>query len=110
MKNLKHIYIGLFLASPMTAFAHGQEVLGTLFLQFAVIIVFFVGLFAIKLKRNGKLILVGIYVLITVLTIMSINSLPYNKYSTIINIGVVTVPLTVVVLSYLGLKRRFQKE
>jgi hypothetical protein len=110
MKKLKHILSLLLLISPLTAFAHGEEVLVTLFLEFIVVVILVIGLLTIKLNGTGKFIIGGIYVLAIVLSFMITNSLPYDQYRTMINIVVVVVPMTLGLISYVGLKNKFPKE
>lgn len=113
IKKMKKIRNGLFsilLIFPMTAFAHGEEVLLTLLLEFIVLLTFAIGLFIINLNGKGKLIIGAICIMTIVLTFIVTNRLPYNEYRTLINIIVVAVPLTVGAISYLGLRNRFQKE
>lgn len=109
MKKLKTLLSLLLLASPLTALAHGEEVLVTIFLEFIVIVILVVGLLTINLTRTGKLIIGIIGMLAIVLTSIAVNSLSYNQYRTMINIVVVTVPLTIMIISYFGLKSRFKK-
>ena len=110
MKKLKQIFSLLLLASPLTAFAHGAEVLLTVFLEFLVIVILVIGLLTVNLNGKGKLIIGVIYILAVVITFIITNSLPYNQYRTLINILVVFVPLTIGAISYIGLKNKFQKE
>jgi hypothetical protein len=107
MKKLEYVLLLLFL-SPLTVFAHGQEVLETVFVEFVVMVIFVIGLLAIKLNVKGKLIIAAIYILTTVSTFVIINNLPYNQFRTTINIAVGIVPLTIGVLSYVGLRSKFQ--
>lgn len=110
MKKQKNIFLLLLLASPLTVFAHGEEVLLTVFLELLLIVILVIGLLTINLNGKGKLIIGGLYILAVVLTFIITNSLPYNQYRTMINFLVVFVPLTIGVISYIGLKNRFQKE
>lgn len=110
MKKIKHILSVLLLASPLTALAHGEEVLVTIFLEFIVFVILVAGLLTMKLNWIGKLIFGGVGILAIVLTSVATDDLPYNQYRTMINIVVVFVPLTIMALSYLGLKNKFQKK
>lgn len=56
----------LLLFSPLTAFAHGEEVLVTVFLELIVIAILVIGLLTMKLEGKGKLIIGGIYILTAV--------------------------------------------
>jgi hypothetical protein len=110
MKKIKHYFsLLLLLVSPLTAFAHGEEVLVTIFLVFIVFVILVVGLMAMKLNRTGKLVIGGVGILAMVLTSIVTDNLPYNQYRTMINILVVVVPLTIVTVSYVGLKNKFQR-
>src|ERR1043166_9444264 len=110
MKNLKRALLTAILISPLTALAHGEEVLFTLFIQLGLIIIFGLVLWTIKLNLKGKLILGTIFILTTLLTFKLVDNLPYNEYETIINVVIIVVPLTIVSISYMGLKTRFQKK
>jgi hypothetical protein len=94
---------------PLTAFAYGEEVLTTFFLEFVTLVIFVIGLLTINLNRKGKLIIGGIYILATTLTFSLINNLPYNQYRTMINIVVVVAPLTIVLIGYVSVKNRFKR-
>jgi hypothetical protein len=104
VKVLRQVLPLLLLASPLTAFAHGEEVLVTVFLQFAVLVILAIGLVTANLKARGKLIVGSIGTIALVLTSIATNGVPYMEYRTMINISIVAVPLTVVTISYLALK------
>lgn len=106
----RHVSLLFLLVTPLTVFAHGQEVLLTVFLELASILIFVIGLFAIDLNGKGKLIVGGIYLLVTFVMFMVINLLPYRDYQTIINIIVVVLPFSAGLISYIKLRDRFQKE
>ena len=110
MKKSKHILSLLLVVTPLAAFAHGEEVLGTIFLELIVIVILIVGLVTVNLNRKGKLIIGSIYFLTIVLTFTLTNLLPYRQYQTLTNILVVAVPLTTGIASYMGLKDKFQNE
>jgi hypothetical protein len=107
---MKHIFLLLLFACPMTAFAHGEDVLTTIFLELIVVVIFVVALLTVRLNGKGKLIIGGIYISTTALTFMITNGLPYNQYQATINIIVGAVPLTIGLISYLILRNKFQKE
>lgn len=107
MKKLKDILLLLFLIAPLTALAHAEGVLTTVFLEFIVLVIILVGLLVIKLNIKGKLLLGGIYILATALTLIFVYSLAYNQHQTMINVIVVAVPLTTVATGYIGFKNWF---
>jgi hypothetical protein len=110
MEKVRNGLFSVLLLAPMTAFAHGEEVLLTLLLEVIVLLTFTIVLFMINLNAKGKLIIGAISIMTIVSTFIVANKLPYNKYQTLINTVVVAVPVTVGVISYLGLRNRFQKE
>ena len=110
MEKVKHILSLLLLVTPLRAFAHGEEVFLTVFLEFLVVVILVIGLLAINLNAKGKIVIGCIYIVAAVLTFMLTSSLPYNQYRTMINILVVFVPLTIGVIGYSALKNKFQKQ
>lgn len=109
MNRLKYIIALLLFASPLTALAHGEEVLVTVFLEFLTVVILVIGLFTIKLNKKGKFVIGGIYLMTIILTSILTNLLPYRQNQTLINFLVVVVPLTIGIASYIGLKDKFHK-
>jgi hypothetical protein len=66
--KLKRTLATLTYLTPLTAFAHGEEVLSTIFLEFGLLVVFIFILAFAKLRIEGKLIIAGLYLLATYLT------------------------------------------
>ena len=110
MKIYKQFFLGILLTSPLNAFAHREEVMITLLLEFVTIVIFLTILFNINLKAKGKMILATIYAVSAILTFRLVDNIPYNQNMTLINIIVVVVPLVIVYGTYRGLKVRFKKE
>jgi hypothetical protein len=110
VKDLKQALLTILLMLPMVVFAHGEEILVTVFIELLLIIIFGIILWAIKLNAKGKLIIGVVFILSTAVTLSAIDKLPYNQYMTMINIVIIVVPCTTVSLSFLGLKNRFKKE
>ena len=108
--KFRRILATLIIISPLTAYAHGEEVMLTLFVEFILIVVFIGVLLAIKLKGQGKLIIAALYLLTTILTFISLDSLPYKENVTLVNLSLIIIPWTVFLLSYFGLRRRFMNE
>ena len=108
--KFRRILAALIIVSPLTAYAHGEEVILTLFIEFILVVVFIGVLLTIKLKGQGKLIIAGLYLLTTILTFISFDSLPYKENATLINLALAIIPWTVFLLSYFVLRRRFMKE
>ena len=98
--------------SPMTASAHGEQALVPLLVDIATLIIFIIGLRTINLNLTGKIILSIIYCLTLGLTMLLMNYVGYLNYLEnmgLINVIIFFVPLTIVYLSYLGLKTKFKK-
>lgn len=110
MKKLKQILSLFLLAKPLIAFAHGEEVFVTLFLELVVIVFLVIALTTINLNIKGKFILGSIGILAILLTSITTNSLPYMKYRNMIDVMMLVVPLLIVAITYVGLKSKFPKE
>ena len=96
----------------MTASAHGEQALVPLLVDIATLIIFIIGLRTINLNLTGKIILSIIYCLTLGLTMLLMNYVGYLNYLEnmgLINVIIFFVPLTIVYLSYLGLKTKFKK-
>lgn len=109
---MKHKYIlALALSAQSTlAFAHGEEVFVTFFLELLTFVVLGFVLFTINLNRIGKRILGIACALAIVLTSIATNRLPYIKYQNTINLLAVGVPMTAGVICYFTLRSRFGKK
>ena len=108
-KKLKRTLATLTFLTPLTAFAHGEEVLTTIFIEFGLLVVFICILAFTKIKIEGKLIIGGLYLLATYLTFNQIENFPYRQNMSLINILVALIPSTVFFVSYFGLKKQFKK-
>jgi hypothetical protein len=112
MKKLTRSFVILFILSPLTASAHGEQVLVPLLVDIATLIIFIIGLNTINLNLTGKIILSIIYCLTLGLTMLLMNYVGYLNYIEsmgLINVIMFFVPLTIVYLSYLRLKTKFKK-
>jgi hypothetical protein len=109
MRNLKYLLLIVVLFLPDFAFAHGEQILGTIFLQFLMFVILVVGMFIVPLNERGKYFLAGIYGLATLIVWKAVDKLPYSKYEGVINLLVVGLPLTVGMLGYILLKGKFGK-
>ena len=109
MKNLKYFLLLVILLEPGLAFAHGEEILGTICLQFLMFVILVVGIFIINLNERGKYILTVFYILTIVIVWKATDQLAYRKYEAVINFLVVGAPLIVGVVGYILLKTKFGK-
>ena len=99
----------ILLMLPSLAFASGDSILPTLYLQFASIVVFFVFILFVKLRIVAKLILVWVYVVTVFLIWYLTRNLPFlgNEKSFDLSIGVI--PIVTVLIAFALLYRRFNK-
>ena len=110
MKKPKYVLALALSAQSTLAFAHGEEVLVTFFLELLTFVILAFALFTINLNRIGKLILGVICALTIALTFIATNRLPYTKYQNTINLLVVGAPLTAGAICYITLRNRFGKK
>jgi hypothetical protein len=107
--KLKRTLATLTSLTPLTVFAHGEEVLVTVFLEFGLIVVFILILAYVKIRIEGKLIIGGLYLLTAYLIDKVIEDWPYRQNMTLINLLVTIIPATVFLMSYFALRKRFKK-
>ena len=112
MRKLARSFVILFILSPLPAWAHGEQAFVPILVDIATLIIFIIGLRTINLNLTGKIILSIIYCLTLGLTMLLMNYVGYLNYLKnmgLINAIIFFVPLTIVYLSYLGLKTKFKK-
>ncbi|MBS4065391.1 MAG: hypothetical protein KGZ74_12565 [Chitinophagaceae bacterium] len=95
----------LFFLFPLSVFAHGEEVLISVLLEFITFIIVLVFLFSIRLHQKKKAYLFLFYFLSVVGVNYFINSMPYRENKTMINIIGVAIPLSVTFLGWLFYKK-----
>ena len=108
--KLKSTFTTLTFLTPLTACAHGEEILVTLFLEFGLFVAAVLFLAYVKIRIVGKFIIGGLYLLTAYLTDKLFEDWSYRQNMTLINILVTTVPLTIFLLSYFWLRKRFKKD
>lgn len=104
MRNKKQAFLFILLVMPLMLFAHGEEVLYTIFIQIISIIVSLTILVIIKLDSNQKAILAGVYFLTVIVVFGSTSTIPYRNNTNIINFSVAFVPVIVGLITYIILK------
>jgi hypothetical protein len=109
MKNIKTILLAILIFMPFLSFAHGEEVIYTLWIEAVSILIFIVVILAINLNWKEKGILAIVYVLTTSMLLFLTNQIPYRQNMYLINWALILVPVTVTTLSYFYLKPKFQK-
>lgn len=94
---------------PVSVFAHGEEVLVSLFYDLLVVIALTVFIAGIKWKSNGKLLLAIVLVVSTVTAFVSTGNMPYTANRALIDTICVGVPLVSVLGAFLIFRRRFSR-
>lgn len=99
-----------FMLLPTWAFAHGEEVLTTVFLFVGSLLLFFVLVLLIPLPYEEKAVLVAVYLTTIGLAVYFTSGLPYRINMTLINMVIGLTPVFTTVSAYLLLwsKRRKQ--
>lgn len=112
-KPTKTILSTVLLLIPLTAFAHGEQALYPFLIDIVNLIIFLFAILTIKFTLTGKLILTTIYILtIGLMTSLFLNYIKYNDYLEnieLFNFIMFIIPLTLLYLSYLGLRTKFKK-
>ena len=106
MNHLQRTLLSILFLIPISAVAHGQEVLMILFIQAVSVIIFLIVIFAIKVDLKRKLILAGVYFLSSFATIYFTNDWSYRENMDKINLLVALVPATAFLIAFLALKSR----
>jgi hypothetical protein len=108
MKNRKKTFLGILLFSPICAFASGDNVLSSLYVTAASIIVFLIILVSIKLNYIKKLIL-AVYFLTLFFIFYQTRDVPYTENMNFINSLLTLLPIGTVSITYLILKFQNKK-
>jgi hypothetical protein len=109
VKDMNHLRITLLSISlliPLSAFAHGEEVLMTLLIQAVSVIFFLIIIFALKIDLRRKIILTGAYFLSVLAIDYMIRNWPYRENMNKINLLVAIIPPTIALITFLALKIR----
>ncbi|SHM49106.1 hypothetical protein [Mucilaginibacter sp. OK098] len=104
MKNIKKALLTILLVMPLTVFAHGEEVLYTIFIQIISIVVFLIILAFITLNLKQKSILSGVYFFTVIIVFGSTSSIPYQNNMSTINFAIAFIPGIVGLMTYFLLK------
>jgi hypothetical protein len=94
---------------PTWAFAHGEEVLTTVFLFVGSLLLFFVVVLVIPLPYPEKAVLVAVYLITIGLAGYLTSGLPYRVNMTLINVLIGLTPVITTVSAYLLMWGRRRK-
>jgi hypothetical protein len=108
MRIQKKVIILLMLLLSTTAYAHGEEVLISVAIPFALITVLIILISILKISLKGKIILITIYLLTEVLSFLLIKDIPYRENKIVINLVLNLTPIVFTLSGYLLLKKRLK--
>ena len=106
MKNPKITLMLITFLLPFNAFAHGEEVLLPIFIQFGLILTFLILIIFIKIRVVEKLILSVVYLVAFGLMLYIFWNLPYRQNSTTIDLSISLGPALLTLIIYIFLKTR----
>jgi hypothetical protein len=106
MKNPKITLILITFLLPFSAFAHGEEVLVPIFIQFGLILTFLILITFIMIRVVEKLILSVVYFLAVGLMLYIFWNLPYRQNHTAIDLSISLGPALLTLITYIFLKPR----
>ena len=105
----KNKLIGFLLFVPIQALASGNDIFEWFFIELVVALVFVLSLIFLKLTLTGKILLTGIFVATEIALEALIGNTPYSDNKLTINAISLIVPLGIIYLSYIILKKWFMK-
>lgn len=104
----KELLLTLLVLLPVSAFAHGEEVLVSLFYDLLTVIALTVFIAVIKWKSNGKLLLAIVLVISIVMTFVITGNMPYAANRELIDTICVGVPIVSVLGTFLFFRESFR--
>lgn len=104
----KKILSVIVMLLPLSAFAHGEEVLVSFFYDLLTIIGLIIFIAVIKWNSNGKYLLAVVLAVSAFLTIALTGKMPYYANRTLIDTLCIGVPIVNVLSVYFIFKRRFR--
>ncbi|MNJ90882.1 hypothetical protein D3C87_85220 [compost metagenome] len=105
--NGKGFSLILSILLPVSAFAHGQEVLASLFYDLMIVIVLIIFIACIKWKSGGKVLLALVLVISLLIPLVITGKWPYQENKKLIDLLCVGIPLLSVLLTYFIFRRKF---
>ena len=92
---------------PLSVFAHGEEVLVSLFYDLLTLIGLTIFIACIKWNSNGKYLLAVVLVVSALVVFMATGKMPYYANRTLIDILCIGVPITSVLSVYFIFRGKF---
>ena len=104
--NKSVISVLLTLLYPASSYAHGQEVLVTVYGDIFSLVTFSILSFILKNSAKNKIILFLIYLVAFVITFMATSGMPYRDNVVVINTLHWLTPAAIWVITFIFLKRK----
>lgn len=101
------LLLTLLVLLPVSAFAHGEEVLVSLFYDLLTVIALTVFIAVIKWNSNGKLLLTIVLVISVMTTFVITGDMPYAANRVLIDTICVGVPIVSVLGTFLIFRHKF---
>lgn len=105
--NKNELLLTLLVFLPVSAFAHGEEVLLSFFYDLLTVIGLTVFIACIKWNSNGKYLLVVVLAVSALLVFIGTGKMPYYANRTLIDTLCIGVPITSVLAVYFIFRRKF---
>lgn len=110
MNRTKNGLLSLAVLAPITAMAHGEGVLVTLYIDIFSILGLLIFIGFLKWKIKGKVLLLFVLILAELLTFTIFGNIPYQRSALLVNIMSVVTPFSFVLVVYLLLRKNFSKQ
>ncbi|MGV3612176.1 MAG: hypothetical protein ACO1N0_14550 [Fluviicola sp.] len=104
---MKNLLLAVLILLPLSAFAHGEEVLLSLFYDLITVIALLVFILCIKWKSSGKSILGIVLIVSAVIPFMITSDWPYRENRRLIDSLHVGIPLVSVLVTFFLFRRKF---
>jgi hypothetical protein len=103
----KELLLTLVVLLPVSAFAHGEEVLVSFFYDLLTVIGLIIFIACIKWNSNGKYLLAVVLAVSALSVFIGTGKMPYYANRTLIDILCIGVPVTSVLAIYFIFRRKF---
>jgi len=105
--SIERLLLVLLVLLPIPAFAHGEEVLVSLFYDLITVVALIIFILCIKWKSSGKGLLALVVIVSVLIPQVIVSSWPYMDNRMLIDLLCVGIPLISVLVTYFLFKRKF---
>ncbi len=104
---MKNLLLTVLILLPLSAFAHGQEVLVSLFYDLITVVALIIFILCIKWKSSGKGLLALVVIVSVLIPQVIVSKWPYMENRMLIDLLCVGIPLISVLGTYFLFRRKF---